>query len=529
MKLRWLLFLIVTAATLVAWNAATERDRDGGTSGSGHAVTSVHPGLAQLTVEQRAAIDDFVRSLLLETRLVSGLSLAVVVGAEVVFERGFGLADRQEGRPVIPHTLFYVASLAKAFTGMTAATMAAADELDLDAPLVSFFPGLMVDGPIPVGSATVRDLLRHAKGYTNGAVNYVTTYVGPIPESELVRVLNDHSSPAEGFVYANTNHALASEVISKAAGRSWRDVMAERVFRPLGMERSTAYRSEVADDELARPYRAHSGGFEALEFPKTNATITGAGGIFSSAHELAHFVIAQLNEGRVDGRQALPSEAVSEAQRPQIRLQREFFEYERFAYGLGLYHARWQGDLLLHHFGGFPGFRSHLSFMPEHGIGVVVLQNEGQSGSAISDIVASYVYDTLLGRDAAALARDRVGRLKEAAARNEENRSGWMAEVESLSYRPETPTLPLSSYEGSYRNIRLGTLQVRAEGDRLWIEWGDLDGPALPTGGNDFLIDWNVGGAPDRFTFAVSANRVTGFDWGGRPFDRVAEAGRTQE
>jgi hypothetical protein len=209
------------------------------------------------------------------------------------------------------------------------------------------------------------------------------------------------------------------------------------------------------------------------------------------------------------------------AQRAQVDVDADFFEFHRFAYGLGFYRARWDGDLLVHHFGGFPGYRSHLSFMPERGLGVVVLQNEGIDGSRFADIVAAYVYDVLLGRDADARARSRLDAMRRAVAENREARADQVTRLEALRQAPETAARPLDAYTGHYANERLGTLLVMADGDRLRIVWGDLHGPGLPTGGDTFLVDWIPGNPPATFEFTVDGDRVTGFDWGGRPFERV--------
>ncbi|HUP18535.1 MAG TPA: DUF6265 family protein [Gemmatimonadota bacterium] len=478
---------------------------------------------ARLPSVQRQSIDRFVEGAIAELDLVPGLALAVVKGRCLAHQRGFGFADLEARRLVTPQTVFYTASLAKAFTGMTASVMAARGELDLDAPLEEFLPGLTRESPVHGDRVTVRDLLRHSKGFTNGAVNFRTTFVGPLEERELVRVLNGYSTPADGFTYSNTNYALTGEVIERRSGDSWRDVMDRLVFDPLAMSRSSAWASRVDPATVARPYRATRDGFRPIDFPKTDATITGAGGIFSTAHDLAAFVIANLGDGVVEGRQALPAAAVREAQAPQVDLDAEFFEFRRFAYGLGLYRARWGDDLIVHHFGGYPGFRSHLSFLPDHGIGVVVLQNEGIDGNRFADIVAAYVYDLLLGRDAEARGAERLRTLRVAVAERRSARTGWDAEVRRLSARPETAGLPLRTYAGSYTNERLGTLRIEEDGDRLRLVWGDLNGTLLPAGGNDFVMDWffNLFGfQPARFLFSVEGGRVTGFDWGGRPFSR---------
>lgn len=183
---------------------------------------------------------------------------------------------------------------------------------------------------------------------------------------------------------------------------------------------------------------------------KTDHTITGAGGIFSTADDLARFVIANLNEGRVADHQALPAEAVRRAHTAQVKLEQRFYEFDRHAYGLGFYRAEYDGDLLVHHFGGFPGYRSHLSFMPEHRIGVVVLQNEGIDGNPFADLVATYIYDLLNRPDVETRARRRIEELRAGILDAREARAGWESRLAHLKERPVDPAFPLSAYAGTY-------------------------------------------------------------------------------
>lgn len=475
-----------------------------------------------LETADAAAIDSFVESAMAELGVVPGVALAAVRDGEVVHEAGYGWRDREERLPVTPRTVFYTASLAKAFTGATAAVLAAEGEIDLDAPLSRFFPGLTDAPPVRADETTLRDLLRHGAPFSNGGVNFVTSFVGPYEPRDLVRVLNDYSDPSEGFVYSNTNYALAGYALEAATGRDWRDVMRERVFAPLAMVRSTARLADVDSADFALPYLAQEDGIRRIPFAKSDGTITGAGGIFSTAGDLARFVVAQLDGGRLDGRQALPVAAVREMQSPQIGLDATFFEFERYAYGLGLYLARWEGEALVHHFGGFPGFRSHVSFMPEHGLGVVVLQNEGVDGNRFADIVAAYVYDRLLGRpNADERGIRRLADLRQAIEERRAQRRDSEAALARWERSPGVPSLPPNAYAGEFVNERLGTLRMVTAGDRLRLVWGDIDAPVLPTDAGDFLVPWVRGFQPITFTFETTEHgEVEELDWGGRRFVR---------
>lgn len=478
-----------------------------------------------LTTTQRGAIDRFIHDAMDELDLVPGLSAAVVLGDRIVYAEGFGWADVERQEPVTAETIFYVASLSKAQTAMAAAVLDVEGRLDLDDPVTRWLPELSFpDSLAPADSTSLRDLLRHTPRFLNGGVNFYTTFVGRYADDDLVRVLNGYSRANRGFQYSNMAFAIASRILGKAGGEPWQDVVAGTVFEPVGMVSTTARASELPARGVATPYTRTASGYLARPPLKTDDKITGAGGYFSTATDLARYVVANLNDGRVDGRQALPTPAVREVQRPQTTVDADFFEYHRHHYGLGLYLADYDDETLVHHFGGIPGgFRSHMSWMPEHRIGVVVLQNASGAGGGLPEIVANYVYDLLLGRpEVEARARARLDTLAVASPDRIEAATRQAARLDSVGAVGHVPALGWNAYVGTYENERLGRVRIRPGSDALRVDWGEIDAPMISLGGNDFLVRWQPGYAPATWSFQLENDRVTGFDWGGRAFPRVA-------
>jgi CubicO group peptidase (beta-lactamase class C family) len=477
-----------------------------------------------LTTAQRRAIDAFIAGTMDELDLVPGLAVAIVMDEAIVYENGLGWANVERREPVSAGTIFYTASLSKALTGMAAAVLAAQGRLDLDAPITTWYSGLDFPAPLaPAESTTLRHLLTHTPRFLNSGVNFYPTFVGRYSDEELVRVLNGYSIPNDGFQYSNMSYALVSEILGKAGGAPWQDVIAEAVFEPLGMRSTTVRASRTPIRGVAAPYTRTTAGFEVQTPLKTDAKITGAGGFFASAHDLARYVIANLNEGRVDGRQALPAAAVREAQRPQADVEARFFEFDRRAYGLGLYVADYDGDSLVHHFGGISGgFRSHMSWMPEHEIGVVALQNSAGAASSLPDIVATYVYDLLLGRsDVEERARARLDTVLAGAPDALEAITRLAARRDSAAAAGHTPALDAGAYAGTYENERIGRARIVPGADGLRVQWGEIDTPFVPLGENDFLVEWQRGYPPATWTFVVEDDEITRFEWDGRVFRRV--------
>ena len=129
---------------------------------------------------------------------------------------------------------------------------------------------------------------------------------------------------------------------------------------------------------------------------------------------------------------------------------------------------------MIHHFGGFEGWRAHVSFLPDRGIGVAVVVNDGSPmAAAAPDLIATYAYDLLLGRPGvnARYAAERERFATEAA--------GWRQRVrEDLAHRaarPPTPDERKPFFTGTYESGMMGTVDVRLRENReLWATLGNL-------------------------------------------------------
>lgn len=421
------------------------------------------------------SIDAWIAATLAELDLVPGLAVAVVHDTQTLLLRGYGWADLEARRPVEPSTPFYIASSTKSFTALAAALLDHRGALELDAPLSRSIPGLDLGPSLDPGGITVRDLLTHTSGIDNDAVVMRTAFTGEHDPETLRRVLALSTAKEDrSFDYGNIGYVVASLAVERAAGEPWQDALDELVFTPLGMDRTTAYVSEAEGwgTEVAAPYGWEPEGHERIPFLKTDATMHAAGGLVTTAEDLARWLEAQVTHGLVDGRQVLPTEVVRETHRPQAEVSARFDRFHRRAYGLGWYVADYDGETLVHHFGSFPGYRAHVSFMPEHGIGVAVLANTTGLGFFVPDLVATYVYDRLTGRPGldsiyAARVEEMRSRARDEDARLREHLAERRARTPMLSRPPE-------SYAGVYVSEAIGTMTIRPAGDALEVSVGDL-------------------------------------------------------
>ncbi|HEX8170274.1 MAG TPA: serine hydrolase domain-containing protein [Thermoanaerobaculia bacterium] len=458
----------------------------------------------------RDDVDAYARRLL-ATNVTPGFAIAVVEGDRVTYSGAFGLRDVEAQAPVTPDTLFYIASSTKSFTAMAARLLAADGKLDLDAPLSKSIPSLKLTPPLDPARISVRDLLAHRSGISNGAVNFRTAYPGNMTrEAMLASLANASSAGSIEFNYSNTNYLLAALAVEQAAGAPWNEVVAKRVFAPLQMQSSFAAMPPPSLPVAYGYVDRGDGRFRRLA-PKQERTMHAAGGIFTTASDLGRWIVANLNAG------TFPARVLREVHAPQVGLSRRFAHIDRFAYGLGWYNGDYEGDLLVHHFGGYNGLYAHVSFMPERRIGVAVLAN---GGGDVAEALAMFVYDTLLAKKELRAKYDSelATIVKEAT-----DARGKRESVEARKRERRPLPRSASAYAGTYTSDRLGTIVVREEKGELVAEYGVLHAPLVADESDAFLIDWLENDELEKVRFLIDDKAL---EWEGRRFVRTSELQR---
>ena len=457
--------------------------------------------------------------------LAPGMAVAVVRGEDVAFLAGYGSADLEAGRPVTSETPFYIASSTKSFTGTAAAILATRGLLDLDAPLSAYLPDVTLQAPLSADSITLRHLLTHTHGLNNGGPIVIrTAYTGDHDPQTLLALLQEQPAGEQGrdFQYGNMGYNVASLAMDAELGRGWKDVLAEEIFAPLGMESTTAYMSRVDREARALPYGWEPGGvWQARPYAKEDENMHAAGGLVTTAEDLSRWLIANLNEGRFEGRQALPAAAIREAHRSVADNDDAWGPFTREGYGLGWHVGTYDGSRQLHHFGGFPGFHAHVSFLPEERLGVAVLVNESGMGSALATGVAAFAYDAYRGVSDLTAREDAL--LERLTAEGEQSRAAITADRERRAARPQVPLRPLEAYAGTYENPAFGRMVWEVRNDRLHVRMGiaESDVEVFSAEREGLRIELTGGGSVANFEFPDGAERATALTFFGVPFVRV--------
>ena len=430
-------------------------------------------------------LDAYVNNVMKEWH-VPGLALGVIQDGRTVLLKGYGFRDVENQAPVTPRTLMAIGSNSKSFTVVLMGMLVDSGKIEWDKPVRTYLPDFQLYDAFATQEMRPRDLVIHNSGLPrHDAVWYGRSLTRP----ELYQRLR-HLPPSASFrsrwQYQNLMFTTAGYLVERMTGRSWDDLIRERIFTPLGMSRSnTSVRDLPGSDDYALAYlwrdcpaaRATDGqngqGGQAppcglSKIPYRNIDAVGpAGSINSSVEDMMHYIQFHIDSGAYGGKQLLSKQNEVAMQTGQMLVgSQEIWpdELGMAAYGLALSVSSYRGRKLVQHGGGIDGFISQMSWMPKERTGVMVLTNMS-GNNPVPNIVTRNVFDRLLGLDQI----DWVGRTKkqeeEARARQEKQRQERAAERKTGTQ----PSHPLSAYAGAYEHPAYGRLTVEAKGDGLEI------------------------------------------------------------
>ena len=335
-------------------------------------VVSFAPLSAQRGASRFESIVETARRELQDTH-TPGAAIAIVEGDRMVFSTGVGVADVETASPVTPEMLFRLGSTTKMFTATALVALMEERGTPLDSPI-----GGIVRGLDPtLARLTPHQLLSHTAGLRDGAQMF-----GRHDDEALgaeVRAMKGSAfftEPGAIYSYANPGYWIAGFVAEQIAGKPYADIMQERVFTPLGMSRSTFRPTMAMTYPLAQGHDASESKPPFVIRPAADNTANWpAGSMFSNVKDLSRFVAAFMNDGRVDGRQAVPTAVIAKLSAPHASI-----PGGTTSYGYGLTIAERRGVRILEHGGSRSGYGSTIIMAPDRRAGVIVVANRTGSG-----------------------------------------------------------------------------------------------------------------------------------------------------
>lgn len=323
-------------------------------------------GSAQAPTLDFSPLDRVVADELRSTGTPGG-AVAIVLGDRVIYSKAFGLASVETNEPARPDMLFRLGSTTKMFTAAALVTLAEQGRIDLNAPVGSYVTGLNAK----VGRVTADQLLSHQSGFFDEAPMF-----GSHDETALETEVRSWSEsrfftePGRIFSYSNPGYWFAGFLIEHASKRKYADQLEQSIFGPLGMKSTTLRPLAAMTYPLAQGHEETPHGPRVIRPAANDAASWPAGSIFSNVNDLSRFVIAFLNDGRIDGRQVLSPAVIRALSTPRAKM-----PGGDGAYGYGLQIATYRGVDLVSHGGSRAGYGSSIRMVPSKKFGVIAVAN----------------------------------------------------------------------------------------------------------------------------------------------------------
>ncbi|MBT6156893.1 MAG: beta-lactamase family protein [Planctomycetaceae bacterium] len=312
---------------------------------------------------------------------ITGLSIGVAIGDEVLAAKGFGLANVELNVPVTADTVYRIGSITKQFTAAAILILVEDGKIDLDAPLTKYLP----DYPSHGSAVTVKHLLQH----TSGVADFTR-----LPEYRRDRPLDVSKDevldrfqnlplkfpPGEKHRYCNSGYFLQGLIIEQASEKSFREFVESRLFEKLKMQHSYCDRSQTIIPHRAAGYTRWGGKLRNAPHISLGQTV-GAGNISATMTDLIVWQRGLFAD------RLLRTETVRQMTTPG-----KLNDGKPFNYGFGVRVASLANHKVVRHGGGISGFRSDLAYYPDSRLTIVVLSNcEHANPKKISDRIARHM------------------------------------------------------------------------------------------------------------------------------------------
>lgn len=399
---------------------------------------------------------------------VPGVAISLVQGGKVVFEGGLGVRELGKPAKVDADTLFMIASNTKALTTLMLAKLVDEGKLKWDTPVASVYPGFKLGDAAVTSKVLVKHLICACTGlprrdlewlfeYKNGTAKATVDFLGSVQPT---------TGFGEVFQYSNLLAATAGFIGGYVAdpkremGAAYDEAMRARVLEPLGMKSTTFDFARALRGNHAWPHAEDIDGKVSRASMDVNYSIVPVrptGGAWSSARELTRYVQMELAKGTLpDGKRYISEENLLARRAPQVA------SGEDQTYGMGLSVGTQYGTPVVSHGGSMFGFKSDMFWLPEHGVGGVILTN-GNSGGMLSWPFIRKTLEVLFdGRPEAA----------EELSANVKARKAYIAKERERLVLPPDPALT-AKLGKRYANAALGEIAVQVGPKSTVFDFGE--------------------------------------------------------
>jgi CubicO group peptidase (beta-lactamase class C family) len=421
----------------------------------------------ELNEARIAELSRFVEKSMELTR-VPGVSVALYQNGRTVFAGGFGVRELGKPAKVDGDTKYMIASNTKAMATLMLAKLVDAKKLTWDMPATSALPTFKLGSPETTRQVQIKHLICACTGMPRQDLEWILEFQGLTPAGALkvLGTMQPTSGFGDLFQYSNPMAAAAGYLGGHVAypelelGAAYDRAMQTLVFDPLKMNTTTHDFGVAQRGNFAVAHAPDIDGKPALAVGHVNLSVVPvrpAGGAWSSVNDVMKYVAMELAEGKLpNGERYISREALLARRAPQVVVGTDV------TYGMGLQVNKQYGAPVVHHGGDMIGFHSDMMWLPEHGVGAVVLTN-GDPGFIIRSVFRRKLLEVLFDGRAEADAQ--------MAAAAKQYYDGLAAERKLVTV-PADPT-QAAKLAAQYKNAAIGDIAVSRKGTQTVFDFGE--------------------------------------------------------
>lgn len=343
---------------------------------------------AKLDAARLAQLRTFVDTSMKELG-VPGIAVGIIENGKVVLAEGFGVRELGRDEKVDADTLFMVGSNTKAMTTLMLAKLVDEGKIGWNTRVTTLLPSFRLGNDDTTRQVEVRHLICACTGLPRQDLEFIFDYAHDTPATMIEKLGKTQPTSAFGemFQYSNLLAAAAGFVGGHVAhpvdelGVAYDKAMQERVFDPLGMKATTFDFARALGGNHAMPHAIDVDGKPARSLMESNYAVVPvrpAGAAWSDIHDMLAYVGMELADGALpDGSRYMTKDVLYARRAPQVSIGKNA------TYGMGLEVDTSSGTPVVHHGGATFGFMSDMIWLPDHGVGAVILTNSERGGTLL--------------------------------------------------------------------------------------------------------------------------------------------------
>jgi CubicO group peptidase (beta-lactamase class C family) len=363
-----------------------------------------------------------------------------------------------------------IGSITKTFTATTVALLQAEGKLSLEDKVQKWIPEFKLRDPLVAKEVNISDLLSHRVGFGSFQGDF-TFYNSNLSKEDIIQKIGLIDPPYSfrtRYGYSNVGYFVVGELIFRITGKSWEQIVKEKLLEPLKMNRTL-----LLSEDFKTAYNRASA-YTLIDDKRTEIPIMSldnlapAGSMSSSAKDMAIWLSAQLNNGKIDDTQIISNQAVQAIRRPYtiVGMDTRNVQWTHFSLsGLGLGIKDRRGIIVYSHSGAVPGFSASWMFVPEEDLGIVILTNTDYN--LFHSDLESEILDSFLELPYQGYSDRSLKILGQYRAMTKANNDSLRNVVKS----DFKPALPLEAYTGKYINGLYGEIEIKLEKNKLNIHF----------------------------------------------------------